>query len=167
MNRRIRVEPLTRDAFAPFGSVIEAVGEPSFLINAGRCGRYHDLAQPEIADSRGAIALSVAKSAPVSLPLTLDLMERHPLGSQAFVPMNGTRLLVVVALDREGAPDTPRAFVSNGAQGVQYRANCWHGVLAPLSGPSDFLIVDRVGAGSNLEEHRFQSPYTVEQSLAD
>lgn len=161
-SRTVKTEPLTREAFAPFGAVIDAEGAPNYMINSGLCGRYDDLARPEILGEDGAVALSIGRSDEVRLPLTLDLMERHPLGTQAFVPMNGTRIIVVTAPDEGGAPGTPRAFLSNGAQGVQYKPNCWHGVLAPLSGPSDFLIVDRMGRGENLEEHRFTEPYVIE-----
>lgn len=161
MSRTIPVEPLTRTGFAGFGDVIEAHGSPSFLINSGRCGRFHDLARPEWHGKDGAVALSVAQSEAVPLPLTLDLLERHPLGSQAFIPMNGTRFVVTVAADENGRPGTPRAFLTSGSQGIQYKANCWHGVLAPLTGPSDFLIVDRVGKGDNLEEYTIDVPYIV------
>lgn len=161
MTQTIKIEPLTRDAFSPFGDVIEADGDPSLLINGGRCGRYDDLARPEQTGEGGAVALSVAHSEPSTLPLTLSLMERHPIGSQAFIPMEGTRLVVIVAPDDNGKPGTPRAFLSTGRQGIQYKPNCWHGVLSPLSGPSDFLIVDRVGKGDNLEEHTFTEPYVV------
>ena len=161
MSRILKAEPLTRDAFAPFGDVIDAEGDPSFMINNGRCGRFHDVARPETVDGDGRIALSVAHSDPAELPMALGLMERHPLGSQAFVPMEGTRLIVTVAPDDGGKPGTPRAFLSSGRQGIQYKPNTWHGVLAPLAGPADFLIVDRIGAGDNLEEHVFQEPYTV------
>ena len=157
----IRAEPLTAEAFAPYGAVLEAAGDPSYMINAGLCGRYHDLARPEIGDGAGAVALSVGRSEAPELPLQLDLMERHPDGSQAFIPMAGTRFLVTVAADENGVPGRPRAFVTNGAQGIQYRRNCWHGVLAPLTGPSDFLIVDRAGPGANLEEHRLSAPYII------
>jgi len=161
MNRTIRAEPLTGEAFAEFGDVIEANGSPNFMINEGRCGRFHDLARPELADETGHVSLSVGKSDAVDLPLILDLMERHPLGSQAFIPMEGTQFVVIVAPDDGGVPGTPRAFRTSGTQGIQYRANCWHGVLAPLTGPSDFLIVDRVGTGENLEEYRLENPYIV------
>ncbi|MEQ8335350.1 ureidoglycolate lyase [Nisaea sp.] len=160
MSRTIRAEPLTAEDFAPFGTVIEAAGSPSFMINAGLCGRYHDLARPET-DTDGTVSLSVGRSEAVTLPLSLTMMERHPFGSQAFVPMAGDRFLVIVAEDRDGAPGTPRAFLTNGHQGIQYRMNCWHGVLAPVTGPANFLIVDRVGPGDNLEEHHLAAPYTI------
>lgn len=160
MSRTIKAEPLTAEAFAPFGAVLEATGTPDFMINAGLCGRHHDLARPET-DAHGAVSLSVGHSKAVTLPLSLTMMERHPNGSQAFVPMDGTRFLVIVAEDQDGKPGTPSAFLTNGSQGIQYKMNCWHGVLAPLAGPSDFLIVDRVGPGENLEEHHLTETYTV------
>tara|TARA_E500000318_G_scaffold27681_1_gene27870 strand:+ start:1796 stop:2287 length:492 start_codon:yes stop_codon:yes gene_type:complete len=160
MSRTIRAEPLTAEVFAPFGAVLEATGTPDFMINAGLCGRHHDLARPET-DADGAVSLSVGRSEAVTLPLSLSMMERHPHGSQAFVPMAGARFLVIVARDEKGTPSTPRAFLTNGSQGIQYKMNCWHGVLAPLTGPSDFLIVDRVGPGDNLEEHHLTAPYTI------
>lgn len=162
MARTIKAQPLTAEAFAPFGRVIEAAGEPSFFINNGRCGRYHDLARAEVRGEGAAVALSVGRSDPVSLPYTLDLLERHPLGSQAFVPMAATPMLVVVAPDAGGRPGEPVAFLSRPGQGVQYLAGTWHGVLAPLAdGPADFLIVDRVGPGANLEEHTLDEPYLI------
>ncbi|MCA8928835.1 MAG: ureidoglycolate lyase [Alphaproteobacteria bacterium] len=161
MSRTIIPRPLTAAAFAPFGRVIEAAGDPSFFINNGRCGRYHDLAAPQVLGEGGRIALSVGRSAPVTLPYTLDLLERHPLGSQAFVPMAATPMLVMVAPDDDGRPGTPLAFVGTGGQGVQYHAGTWHGVLAPLVGPADFLIVDRVGPGHNLEEYPLPEPWRI------
>lgn len=161
MTDSIAVEPLSVAAFSPFGAVIEAQGAPTFLINEGLCGRYHDLARP-IANDDGAIAVSVGRSDAVSWPFRLFFMERHPLGSQAFIPMNGARFIVMVSPDERGRPGRPRAFLTNGAQGIQYDVGCWHGTLTPVTGPSDFLIVDRVGGGENLEEHRFDTPYAIE-----
>ena len=164
MTTRLMAQPLTAAAFAPFGTVIEAAGEPSFFINAGRCGRYHDLARPEVL-AGGAVTVSVGRSEAAPMPLPIDLLERHPLGSQAFVPMSGARMLVIVAPDEDGVPGPPLAFLSSGGQGVQYNANIWHGVLAPLTGPADFLIVDRAGEGANLEEYRLPEPIIVEPGI--
>jgi len=162
MPRALKAQPLTAAAFAPFGQVIAAAGPPSFFINNGRCGRYHDLARPDIRGDGGAVALSVGRSDPVSLPYRLTLLERHPLGSQAFVPMAATRMLVIVAPDAGGRPGEPLAFVSTAGEGVQYHAGTWHGVLAPLAaGAADFLIVDRIGPGANLEEHTLAQPYCI------
>ena len=159
MSRTLRTQPLTQDAFAPFGEVLEAAGEPDRLINQGLCGRHHDLARLDFADGRAGI--SVFDARPRALPYALDMVERHPEGSQAFVPMHQNPFLVVVAPDDGGAPGTPLAFVAAPGQGVNYRRGVWHGVLAPLDEPGLFAVVDRIGEGANLEEHWFDEPWTV------
>lgn len=159
MNREIMVEPLTADAFRPFGEVLAAEGAPDRRINQGRCGRYHDRAALDFSDGRAGISLFKAELR--SLPHTLDMVERHPDGSQAFLPMSADPFLVIVAPDEGGAPGRPRAFLTDGAQGVNYRRGTWHGVLTPLTGPGLFAVVDRIGAGANLEEHWFETPWTV------
>lgn len=157
--RTLVAEPLTVAAFAPFGDVLEASGE-SFPINGGLCDRFHDRARMEfIGDGRAGISLGFGR--PYPLPLTFSLVERHPLGSQAFVPMQEDPFLVVVAPDEDGRPGTPRAFLTAPGQGVNYLRNAWHGVLTPLGRPGRFLIVDRIGTGVNLEEHTYEAPWTV------
>jgi ureidoglycolate lyase len=160
-DRVISAEPLTAEAFAPFGAVIEARGEPSFRINQGMCDRYHDLARIEVADGEGAPALSIGLSRPSTLPLELRLVERHPLGSQAFIPLEGDPFLVIVAPDEDGIPGRPLAFLTSPGQGVNYRPGTWHGVLTPLYRAQRFLIVDRVGPGTNLAEYLFDEPWTI------
>ena len=155
----IPVEPLTAAAFAPFGDVLEVAGQPDRLINQGLCGRHHDLAALDFTDGRAGISLFDAQ--PRSLPYTLDMMERHPQGSQAFIPMTQAPFLVIVAPDAGGRPGTPRAFLTEPGQGVNYHRGTWHGVLTPLSAPGLFAVVDRIGAGDNLQEHWFDTPFTV------
>jgi len=133
--------------------------EPDRLINRGLCGRHHALALPDIADGRAGISLFEAR--PCSLPCGLEMVERHPLGSQAFLPLYETSFLVVVAPDEDGAPGTPLAFVTAPFQGVNIHRYTWHGVLTPLAGPGLFAVIDRIGDGSNLEEHWFDNPYLV------
>lgn len=162
--RTVRAEPLTADAFAPFGEVIEAAGPPDRLINEGLCGRWHDLARIDIADGRAGISLF--RSELRALPYSLSLLERHPLGSQAFLPMSQDPFLVIVAPDAGGAPGTPRAFLTEAGQGVNYARGVWHGVLTPLSGPGLFAVVDRIGPGANLEEHRLSEPWRIEPPQA-
>jgi len=158
--RVIGTLPLTAEAFAPFGQVIERRGEPGFRINQGMCDRYHDLAWTEV-DTAGRIGISIGHGRPYAMPLPLTLVERHPLGSQAFVPLGPDPFLVVVAADEEGTPGRPLAFLTAPGQGVNYRRNTWHGVLTPLARPQDFLIVDRIGPGGNLEEFVFEEPWLV------
>lgn len=157
--REIRVEPLTAGAFAPFGDVLEAQGA-SRLINQGMCHRYHDLARLDFgADGRAGI--SVFRARACALPYRFDLVERHPLGSQAFVPMSADPFLVIVAPDHEGRPGDPRAFLTTGAQGVNFLRGTWHGVLTPLAEPGLFAVIDRIGPGDNLQEYRYESAWTV------
>jgi ureidoglycolate lyase len=155
----IRIEPLTAEAFAPFGDVLEVSGDPDKIINQGNCGRWHDLAALDMGGGRAGISLFNAR--PRALPYTLDMLERHPLGAQAFLPMTQEPFLVIVAPDAVGKPGTPRAFLTAPGQGVNYHRGTWHGVLTPLSEPGLFAVVDRIGEGDNLEEHWLEDPVTI------
>lgn len=155
----IATRPLTQDAFAPFGDVLAIKGTPDKIINQGKCGRHHDLAQLDFSDGRAGISFFDAE--PRSLPYSLDMMERHPDGSQAFIPLNLSSFLVVVAEDQAGQPATPLAFLTTPGQGINFHRNTWHGVLTPLSAPGLFAVVDRIGDGANLQEHWFDTPYVI------
>ena len=156
---RITAQPLTAAAFAPFGEVIEAAGEPDRIINRGLCGRWHDLARPDFGDGRAGISLFRAE--PRTLPLVLEMVERHPDGTQAFLPMTQDPFLVVVAPDEGARPGRPLAFLTAPGQGVNYARGIWHGVLTPLAPPGLFAVVDRIGEGANLEEHWFGRPWII------
>tara|TARA_R100000789_G_scaffold86780_1_gene83034 strand:- start:655 stop:1140 length:486 start_codon:yes stop_codon:yes gene_type:complete len=160
MSTRIPVQPLTAQGFAPFGDVLDVSGDADKIINQGLCGRYHDRAALEFVEGRAGISLF--KAEPRALPLMLDMMERHPDGSQAFLPMSLDPFLVIVAPDQGGAPGQPIAFVTAPGQGVNYHRGVWHGVLTPLHAPGLFAVVDRIGAGPNLQEHFFDTPYHIE-----
>jgi ureidoglycolate lyase len=151
----IQTEPLTTSAFAPFGDVLDCAGSPDKLINAGLCERYHDRARLDFGpDGRAGISIFNAKAR--SLPLLLDLLERHPDGSQAFIPMTANPFLVIVA------PDGPvRAFLAAPGQGINLLRNTWHGVLTPLSAPGLFAVIDRIGATPNLQEYNISPALTV------
>lgn len=155
----LRTEPLTATAFAPFGDVIEVKGAPDKIINQGLCGRHHDLARLEFDGGHAGISLFDAE--PRALPYRLEMMERHPLGSQAFIPLNPAPFLVIVAADAGGAPATPRAFLTAPGQGINLLRNTWHGVLTPLAAPGLFAVIDRIGPGDNLEEYWFDAPHSV------
>ena len=161
-DRVLRTEPLTREAFAPFGQVIEQAGAHHYPINSGNCERYHDLARVELGGVHARPLISLIHGRHYALPLKLTMVERHPLGSQAFYPLSQHPFLVVVAPDESGTPGTPRAFLTGPGQGVNIAMNTWHGVLTPLAADADFLCVDRGGEGNNLEEHFFAEPWTVQ-----
>jgi ureidoglycolate lyase len=157
----LAIEPLSREAFAPFGQVIEIAGAQHYPINNGMVERYHDLARVELGGADPRPLVSLMRGKPYDLPLALKMVERHPFGSQAFYPLSPRPFLVIVALDRHGTPQTPRAFLTALGQGVNIAMNTWHGVLTPLEAESDFLVIDRGGLGNNLEEFLFDTPYTV------
>jgi ureidoglycolate lyase len=153
----LKIEPLTASAFAQFGDVIAAdAARKVFAINQGTTQRYHALARVDLVGGQAAISLAHAQ--PFALPLTISLLERHPLGSQAFIPLHGTRWVIVVAASLES---TPRAFLADRGQGVQYHRGTWHHPLIALDQGGDFLIVDRVGDGDNCEEARLQRHWTI------
>lgn len=157
----VPLRPLTAEAFAPFGDVIEAAGAPSFSFNGGMADRFHDLARTDVVGEGARLGVSIGRARPYALPLALALVERHPFGSQAFVPLTADPFLVVVAPDEGGVPGAPLAFLTAPGQGVNYLRNVWHGVLTPLARDAAFLIVDRIGTGNNLEEHHYAEPWTV------
>ncbi len=157
----IVVEPLTREAYAPFGQVIEIEGAHHYPINGGMTERYHDLAKVELGGVHPRPLVSIARGQPYELPLTLAMVERHPLGSQAFYPLSQRPFLSIVAPDEAGVPGRPRAFRCASGQGINMAMNTWHAVLTPLYDVSDFIIVDRGGEGNNLEEYYFPTPYLV------
>ncbi|CAD6539090.1 Ureidoglycolate lyase [Paraburkholderia hiiakae] len=148
----LTIEPLTREAFAPFGDVIELAGAKQIPINLGTTIRYHDLAEVDVTDEGGRTLVNLFRGQPRELPFEVKMLERHPLGSQAFVPLNDKPYLVVVAPAGDLDVAQIRAFVSRGWQGVNYAKGVWHHPLIALDEVSDFIVVDRGGDGLNLNE---------------
>jgi ureidoglycolate lyase len=155
----LQTQPLTTNAFKAFGEIIDATGEPDKIINQGLCGRYHDLVQLDF--TTGKAGISVFNAEARSLPFKLEMMERHPEGSQAFIPMHQYPFLIIVSHDKNGVPDTPISFISKPGQGINIFKNTWHGVLCPLHSPGLFAVIDRIGEGPNLEEHWFKKVWTI------
>lgn len=155
----IKLEPIQSDIFGGYGDVIDTAGDPTMIINQGSCARYHDRANLDFSDGRAGI--SIFHSRPRDFPLTIDMMERHPAGSQTFIPMSMDPFVVVVAGDRGELPSTPRAFITQPGQAINFHQGTWHGVLTPIQGTGLFAVVDRIGDGPNLEEHWFETPYTI------
>jgi ureidoglycolate lyase len=161
MTRTITARLLTRENFTEFGEVIDTDTDGHFAINGGRTERYHALARAEAAGPNGHVIINLFKGTPYAFPLQLSMVERHPFGSQAFIPLSPRPFLVVVCHDSEDGPGEPHAFLTKPGQGVNYPRNLWHGVLTPIGEPQNFVVVDRGGDGSNLEEFYFSHPYEV------
>jgi ureidoglycolate lyase len=148
--------PLTADAFRPYGDVIEA-GDRFAVINGGTTRHYADLARIDVDAQGGRARLSLYHVMPYEMPLVVTMLERHPLSSQLFMPLDDAPFLVVVA-ERGGnaiEPSAVRAFLTNGRQGVNYHAGTWHHPVIALDRETDFLVVDRAGSGRNCDEVYF------------
>ena len=150
---RLTIDPLTRSGFARYGEVIEAASAHHYPINEGYAERFHDLARIDTLAEGGETIVSLFHGKPRPQPIEIGFVERHPLGSQAFYPLQDRDWLIVVAdADERPSIATLRAFRATGRQGVNYARNVWHFPLLVLDQESDFLIIDRKGPGNNLEE---------------
>ena len=149
-------KPLTSERFAPYGDVIESVVDRTAAMNAARFERFDDLCAINM-DDQGRVAVSIARCrAATALPYRVDMVERHPLGSQAFVPLGPSRMIVVVAVAEESVEaEDLRAFISNGRQGINYHRGTWHMPLIAFEAGQEFLIIDRAGDVPNCEQHSF------------
>jgi len=143
----MKIEALTKAGFAPFGEVIEIDGAQHYPINQGYAERFNDLASVDAE----AVNVSIIIANPRPKPIAITLMERHPLGSQIFYPLQDRPWLVLVCGDPKDR-NSFRAFSATGRQGVNYARNTWHHPLLVLEAESRFLVVDRKGPGANLEE---------------
>lgn len=155
----MRIEALDRAAFSPFGDVIEPeAAREVYAVNSGTATRYHDLARIDTSASEGRTLVSIFRAQPRALPFEVAMLERHPLGSQAFVPLGPAPYLVVVGT---GADALPRAFVAARGQGVNFHRGTWHHPLFALERTSDFLVIDRGGDGGNCDELRLVQPCLI------
>lgn len=163
----LAVKPLTQDAFAAFGDVVECEGRASYFINNGMAERFHALARVETGGEDSYPVISLVKSKQFELPRKVDHVEYHPLGSQAFLPLDETPFVVVVAKAGEApAAADLQAFVTNGKQGINYHAGTWHHVLLTPYAPMDFICVDRAGQGNNCIDHYYPEAQQLTLRLA-
>ena len=149
----LKLEPLTAQTFAAYGDVME-VSEANQVIpiNYGNTERHHNLAKVDVADENGEPTISIFRSVATQLPFQIKIMERHPLGSQAFMPLTGNPYVVVVSQAGEFDPSKLRAFIVQTQQGVNYHKGTWHHYCLGLNVSNDFLVVDRGGEGANCDE---------------
>lgn len=153
----LKPEPLDRETFGDFGDVIDRRGGESFFINAGSCIRFNDLATVDVLEQAGRLLVSLFVTKPTALPLTIKMLERHPLSSQAFMPLEqGSFLSVVAPAGKAPELDQIRAFYSQGQQGVNYRRGIWHHPLIALGRETTFLVLDRGADDKNCDIHSFE-----------
>ena len=163
MSEYLDIRPLTKSAFAPFGEVIEADPASMRLINGGTTERFHALAVAQATGEGARVIINLFRGQPRSFPYAVDMMERHPFGSQSFSPVSGRPFLVVVSEAENGRPGRPQVFRARGDQGVNYGRNVWHHPLMALGQASDFLVFDREGPNNNLEEFFFEIPFIIKE----
>ena len=152
MTTKLVPEPLTAVAFGPFGEVIETSDAAAFDINQGTTRRFDDLARIDVSAQNGQPGLSIFRAAARSFPFEVVELERHPLGSQAFVPLAGQDFVVVVAPAGEDVTRSDlRAFVATGGQGINLAPGVWHHALIATADNSEFVVIDRIGPGDNCD----------------
>lgn len=161
----LKPQPLTRARFAAYGDVIEAADVERAAMNAARFERFDDLCAIDM-EGKGRVAVSIARCrVATSLPYRIDMVERHPLGSQAFMPLSPARMIVVVAPPEQSVEAADlRAFVTNGRQGINYRRGTWHMPLIAFEAGQEFLIIDRAPGAPNCEEHVLDRPVMLEEA---
>jgi ureidoglycolate lyase len=165
MLKKLTPKPLTKDAFKAFGDVIEANEQANnFAINDGFTQRYHDLANVDVDDNNGRTLVNIFRSTPLEQPIAIKMMERHPLGSQAFIPMGNNPYLVVVAPAGEFDVNKIEVFLADSNQGVNYHKGTWHHFCLALNSESDFLVIDRGGEGDNCDVLELDGSLVIAQS---
>ena len=152
MKTFIPLVPLTKSAFSPFGEVVSWEGAAPFDINQGFARRCNGLAEIDVMTGGGLTNISLFVANPRPNPFRVEVMERHPDGSQLFFPLQERPWLVLVCADPRD-PGSYRAFCASGREGVNYARNTWHHPLLVLDPESRFFVVDRGGPGANLNEH--------------
>ena len=164
MKKTLEIQPLTHEAFSAYGDVIEASENAKVIdINEGFTKRFHDLATIDVADNNGHPLVNIFRSQPLAQPIAINMMERHPHGSQAFIPLSNNPYLVVVAPAGEFDENNIVAFLAKASQGVNYHKGTWHHFCLALNEASDFLVIDRGGEGDNCDVLTLDGSLVIEQ----
>lgn len=160
----LKPEPLTAAAFAPFGEVIETTGREFYLINYGKTERYSDLAGLDTLENGGKATVSIFRSQPVQFPFRVEVMERHPQSSQAFISLERQAFLTLVApAGEQPVLEELRLFRVGVDQGINYRRGVWHHYMFSPAGIRDFICLDRTGgSGNNCDEYRFSEEILIQ-----
>ena len=148
----ITIKPvnITKENFAMFGDLISSENVKPMDINSGYAKRFDNLANIDTSKEEGETIVSIFAALKRSFPMKIDMMEKHPLGSQAFIPMKETTFLTFVAPEGEKPKiEKIESFIVPQGKGVNYKAGVWHFPLISTE-DMDFLVVDRKGSGDNL-----------------
>ena len=154
--RIIKPKPITKENFKKFGDMITTADIKPIEINNGYAKRYDGIANLNTKKDNGESTISIFSALKGSFPMKVDMMEKHPLGSQAFIPMKETTFLVFVA-PKGDAPEISKikSFIIPPKIGINYKPGIWHFPLISTE-DTDFLVLDRKGSGENLIIHQFK-----------
>lgn len=155
--------PINAEGFAPFGELIERTAASQIPINEGRFDRFQELATVDTSEQGGFVNISIFSCRVTThLPFEFEMLERHPLGTQAFMPLSSFPFIVVVAPPGDSVASSElRAFTTNGSQGVNLHRGVWHLPLIGRNVGEEFLVIDR-GGGGNYDEFHLPSPITLD-----
>jgi ureidoglycolate lyase len=152
----IKPKKITKENFAKFGDVISTQNIKPMDINNGYAKRFDNLADINTSNNNGTASMSIFSALKRSFPMKIDMMEKHPLGSQAFIPMKETNFISFVSPSGD-KPNISKieSFVVSPGIGINYKPNIWHFPLISTEN-MNFLVVDRKGAGDNLIIYNFE-----------
>ncbi len=161
MEKNIKPVKISRENFAIYGDLISTNDINPMDINAGYAKRFDNLADLNTSKDGGKTIVSIFSALKRTFPMTVDMMEKHPLGSQAFIPMKETTFLCFVAPAGE-SPEINKieSFIVPPKTGINYKPGIWH---FPLISTEDinFLVIDRKGKGENLVIHKFEKEKVI------
>ena len=153
----INPKPITKEDFLIFGDVITTDKLKPIEINNGFAKRFDGVANLNTAQNNGVTTISIFSALKRSFPMKIDMMEKHPLGSQAFIPMKETTFLAFVAPQGDKPDlDKIKSFIIPPGIGINYSPGTWHFPLISTEN-MNFLVVDRKGSGNNLVIENLES----------
>ena len=156
MKIKIKPKKINKTNFSKFGQIIDTSKKKYFRINNGYAKRYDNLGKINTSLNKGRTIVSIFSAKKRKFPMKVDMMEKHPLGSQAFVPMKETSFLVFVA-PKGNKPDLKKiqSFRIPKQTGINLNPGIWHFPLISMK-DMNFLVIDRKGKGKNLIIHKFK-----------
>jgi len=156
MKIKIKPKKINKKNFRKFGQIIDTSKKKYFKINNGYAKRYDNLGKIDTSTKKGKTIVSIFSAKRRMFPMKINMMEKHPLGSQAFIPMKETSFLVFVA-PKGNRPNLKKieSFKIPKQTGINLNPGIWH---FPLISTKDikFLVIDRKGKGKNLIIHKFK-----------
>ena len=152
----IKPKLITKENFKKFGDMITTANIKPIEINNGFAKRYDGIANLNTKKDNGESTISIFSALKRSFPMKIDMMEKHPLGSQAFIPMKDTTFLCFVAPPGD-LPEVNKiqSFIVPPQTGINYKPGIWHFPLISTEN-TNFLVIDRKGKGENLVIHKFE-----------